>query len=215
MRICIFFFLLILFNSCHFTSNNESSNDLFASDTIAIIQKRYYSEIEIPDLYSYNLIRDEISDSIISFKYYLDSSLVNEYNFNIKNGTFSLIEDGVKYPKLFTDTFNIYLENEELVLYKYEYLPPKIDADMGYLFNKKYGLIGYVSYSWGSKTILTNWNEIEFEKELKEILFDKNTKYLRRNYIPPPPNPIEREKLKKILDEEEINEEPEIELIIE
>lgn len=189
MKYGTFIFLLAILNSCqtkHDSFNNYSGeiNEL-RTDTILLVHKRYYPPDESPDIFEYKLLREQMGDSFLSFRYYMDTALIRQYDFLIWSGQFKLIQDTTNSDHLIlVDTFSIQLIGEELVIYKYELLLPPIDGDVGYLFNEKYGLLGYSSYSWGIKTILTNWNELDFENEVSEIILADNVKYLSRQNFP-------------------------------
>ena len=210
MRYLKVIFGLAFLYSCQIvqdTSNIE--NNRLRTDTISIFYKRYSLPEENPAIFEYKLIREEIGDSLLTFRYYRNTALTREYNFNTGRGRFQLIQENKdsSYLLVVVDTFDINLIGEKIEIHKYEIQFPKMDGDVGYLFNKKYGLIGYSAYSWGSKTILTNWNNINFENEMKKILLTDNVRYLRRQQIIPPPGQYRKHKTVKDTVEIELEEE--------
>lgn len=198
--------LLAITNSCqtkHDNSNNYNGEvSELRRDTISLIHKRYSSPDGSPDIFEYKLLREQKGDSFLSFRYYQDTALSRHYDFLISGEQFKLIQDttGSEYLIL-VDTFKIQLTGEPLLIYKYEKFLPPIDGSICYLFNEKYGLIAYSSYSWGNKTLLTNWNEINFEHEITKIMLADNVRYLsRQNNILPPPPPRTVRKKKHVVD---------------
>ena len=179
----------IILYSCQTTQDSSDNEDGgLQSDTISITLKRYSLPDENPDIFDYNLIREKKGDSLLSFSYYKDTVLSRHYNFNIRQGRFELIQDKVNPELAIVDTIEFHLLNEYLIVFKYEVRIPSIDGDAGFLFNQKYGLMGYSSYSWGNKTVLTNWDDSDFEKEITGILLADTVRYLRRHEIILPPS---------------------------
>jgi hypothetical protein len=194
----------ILLFSCHPAKDqsNIKSREL-KTDTILIILKNYDYKLESThDAFEYTMIRDQKGDSLLSFRYYKDNELWRKYVFLIANGQFRIIQDTTDQEYLIpVDTFSIQLSGEVLPVFKYEEFMPPIDGDDGYLFNKKYGLIGSSAYSWGARLVLTNFGTEKFEKEIIGILLADNVKYLRRQKLILPPRVSEQNKVIKILED--------------
>ncbi|HEX2935905.1 MAG TPA: hypothetical protein VHO72_11170 [Bacteroidales bacterium] len=195
---------LMLLCSCHSAQDqsNIKSRGL-QIDTIAIIFKNYkYLSESSHDAFEYTMIREQKNDSILSFRYYRENELSWKYVFSITDGQFRIIQDTTDEEHLIpVDTFSIQLSGELLTIFKYEEFMPPIDGDDGYLFNKKYGLIGRSAYSWGSRLVLTNFGVVDFEKEITGILLADSVRYLRRQKIITPPPVSEQNQVINILED--------------
>lgn len=199
---------LLLTLSCQ-TKQDEMGKDGFSTvDTFLVTFKRFYSFPEdSPDVFDRILIRERHGDSILTFKYFKDTTLTQQFNINIRQGQFRLIQDTTGSDLLVSvDTFSINYRDKKLTMYKYEKFLPPIDGDIGILLNREYGCLGYSSYSWGNQTILTKWNEKNLEKDLILLLSD-SVRYLRRQEILPPPPPSGQvEKIEILKDGQELKE---------
>ena len=171
-------------------------------DTVRISEKRFGNEIGIadPDYLDYLLIKEQKGDSLLSFFYYQDTILKKKFDFNIRRGEFNLIQERGTSKLVPVDTFSIQIKNEELIVYKYEELMPPIDGERGLLFNQNYGLIGYASYSWGTKAFLADWDGFEVEKEMERALLGDTVRYLKRENPEPPPTTKQLEMMQEAID---------------
>jgi len=197
---------LMITYSCR-TNDDDTVDSKLTNDTILITEKLFYYGDDSSVIFNYTIIRKQQGDSLLIFQYYKDTVLSRQYDFNIRQGQFKLIQDKGNPGLAVVDTFSIQLLNENLVVYKYELQLPAIDGDWGILFNKKYGRLGCSAYTWGNRSILTNWNNLDFEEELKAILLADTVRYLKRQEINHPPPPGLPGIIRIVEDEEEIEEE--------
>jgi len=185
---------LVILCSCQFKqSGSDTSNNTPQTDTISVTFKRYYLFEEKPYSVDYRLIRNQKGDSILSFNYYNDSNTSSLYTFDISHGRFDLIQNSDSFGFKVVDTFNLKILGDDLTIFKYERRNPPIDGSAGFLFNQKYGLIGVSSYSWSVRTLLTNWDKTDLEKELTRALFAENARFLKPHNLHPPPPPPPRQ----------------------
>jgi hypothetical protein len=64
------------------------------------------------------------------------------------------------------DTFSLPVLDSIIRIFKFEFIDPPIDGEGALLFNPRFGLIANVSYAWGNKHILSDW------EGLHKSLFD-------------------------------------------
>lgn len=203
MKHLLAIFVLLSTASCT-TQNTGSKRSEFISDTISVTFKRFSSLPDAePQKLEYTLIKETYVDSLLIFKYFKDTSLTKQFMFSINDGLFGLIQDTTDAERLVVvDEFKIRLGNEKLDITKYEKFLPPMDGDIGMLFNEKYGQIGYSPYSWGSKTILTNWNSENLEMDLKSALIAEGVRHLSRQQPIAPK--FNQNKIEIVEDEEEL-----------
>lgn len=186
LKLPITILILLSLVSCQTSKTNSTEQNLEKTDSVAFT--RYWSDGEEIRVQEYLVNRKQIGDSNLTFHYYRDSSIFISFEFDISLDQFKLISSNFDYKLLAVDTFNLTLNNEKLVIFKFEKINPPFDGAFGVLLNEKYGMIGYSSYDWGSKNILTKWNNQDFEKSLKAQIIDSESRLLsRQNPIPPPP----------------------------
>lgn len=134
----------------------------------------------------------KIENDTISFSYYKDSILTDEYKF--LKYDYSLIKSKKRHSNLvLTDTLVFRIKNKVILLYKYEVETYAIDADGCYLLSPEFGFIAYNSYSWNTKKTLNCFEKNdEFFMSLSRILLDPKRNYFSPNNLkpipPPPPN---------------------------
>jgi|SRR5690554_315219 len=189
ITILIFLFL----SSCQTSTKNSTPRNFEKTDTVVFI--RYWSDGENDGVQEYLIDRMQIEDSILTFRYYRDTSTFKTFEFDISSDQFKLISSNIDHGLSVVDTIYLTLNNEKLKIFKFEKVNPQADGAFGVLMNEKYGMIGFSAYDWGSKNILTRWNDQDFEQSMRTQLIDSNSRLLsRQNPIPPP----SREELQKL-----------------
>ncbi len=184
---------LLFLASCETSTTTSIQQNFERTDTVVFT--RYWSDGEKNGVGEYLVERMQIGDSNLTFRYCQDNKTFKTYAFDISNDQFKLISSNIDHGLSVVDTFNVKLNNETLKIFKFEKVNPPPDGAFGVLMNKKYGMIGFSAQDWGSKNILTQWNDRNFEQLLKARIVDSDSRLLsRKNPIPPPPI----EKLRKL-----------------
>ncbi len=137
-------------------------------------------------------------DTLQCYFYVENSVNYRDFNFYVKNDRFEYLS-GLNSGNLnfiFTpmlmffadslaviDTIHVRIRESYFTLYKYEFANPPVDGAGCSLFCENFGLVGFINYAWGSRYVLTKWNNLDIEEEVKNILQkdSENRFFLNRN----------------------------------
>lgn len=192
MKHQLFIVLILSFlTSCQ----TSTSTHQFIEKTDKTVFKRFSVDGEKGNVHEYLLDRKHIKDSLLTFRYYRDTTTFKSFEFDISSDQFELISSNIDHGLSVVDTIYLTLNNEELEIFKFEKVNPPPDGAFGVLLNKKYGMIGFSPFDWGNKTILTKWNDQDFEQNLKSQLINSGSQHLSRKHPIPLPSIEELGKL--------------------
>ena len=178
--------ILLFLVSCQTSTTNSTERNFERTDTVTFT--KYWSNGEENGVKEYLVNRKQIGDSNLTFHYYRDTTTFMTFKFDISNNKFRIASSSIDNGLSVVDTFHLTLNNEKLEVFKFEEDNPPVDGAFGVLLTEKYGMIGFSAYDWGSKNILTKWNDKNFEQSMKTQLIDSDSRHLsRQNPIPPPP----------------------------
>jgi hypothetical protein len=189
--------ILLFLASCQTSQTNSTQQYFEKTDTVAFT--RYWSDGKKDGVQGYLVDRIQFEDSILAFRYHRDTATFKSFEFDITAHQFKLISSNIGQGLSGVDTFYLTLNNEKLEIFKFEKVNSPPDGAFGVLVNEKYGMIGFSAYDWGSKNILTRWNDKDFEQSLRTQLIDSDNRLLSRQNPIPPPTFEEQRKLDTLL----------------